>query len=100
MQYYNARILIEKSFQGLGEHIILKLLELSGHGFGPIFEFLYMNLNLIGALLIISYALMLFHILIVELGNMRSIKDIVNAIRNTRQKLLSLIREFQHTSGK
>ncbi|RLG89423.1 MAG: hypothetical protein DRO15_00415 [Thermoprotei archaeon] len=100
MQYYNARILIEKSFQGLGEHIILKLLELSGHGFGPVFEFLYMNLNLIGALLIISYALMLFHILIVELGNMRSIKDIVNAIRNTRQKLLSLIREFQHTSGK
>jgi len=97
MQYYNARLLLEKSFQGFGQHIMLKLLELSGYGLGPIFEFLYTNLNLIGALLIAFYASILLYILIVEIGNVRSIDDFISAIKDTRRKLLSLIRELQQT---
>jgi len=95
MQYYNARLLLEKSFQGFGQHIMLKLLELSGYGLGPIFEFMYMNLNLIGALLIAFYVSILLYILTVEIGNIRNINDFIEALKNTRRKLLSLIRELQ-----
>ena len=88
MNYYNARTLLERSFQGYGEELILKILDISGYKFGPIFEFLYMNMNIIGVALILSYTSVLLYILIAEVGGFKNLSMVIHAIESVTRRLI------------
>ena len=89
MRFYNARLLIEKSFQGSGK-MILQLLFIIGGYLKPLFVFIYDNMNILGVIMILTYFLSLIYIAVHEIGEVRSKSDLIRTLKQILNRLHSI----------
>ncbi len=90
MRYYNARILVEKSFQGSGK-IFLQLLFIIGGFLKPFFTLIYNNMNILGVIMILTYFLSLMYIAVHEIGGIHNINDIIEVLRQMYKRIHNII---------
>lgn len=79
MKYYDARILVEKSFQGYGR-ILLQLALTIGHMVKPFIQFIYDNLNTVGVILISSYTSIMIYVLFYNVYDIRGFNDLKSKV--------------------
>lgn len=91
MRYYDARLLVEKSFQGYGK-ILLQLVLSIGYELKPLIQIIYDNLNLVGVIMISSYVGIVLYILLVDIGGVKNIDDLVLKLGGLKHKLKSWLR--------
>ncbi len=90
MRYYNARLLVEKSFQGSGR-IILQLLFIIGGYLKPLFTLIYNNMNILGVLMILIYFFSLTYIAVHEIGEVKSKNDLMRVLKQMYNRVHSII---------
>lgn len=90
MKYYNARLLVERSFQGSGR-ILLQLLFIIGGYLKPILTVIYNNMNILGVLMITIYFTSLMYIAIHEIGEIKSKEDIIRALKEMHNRIHNII---------
>ena len=90
MRYYNARLLVEKSFQGSGR-IFLQLLFIIGSYLKPFFTLIYNNMNILGASMILIYFSSLMYIAVHEIGEVRSKNDIMRILKQMHNRVRNIV---------
>ncbi len=92
MKYYNARILVEKSFQGYGR-ILLEVALMIGYAIKPLIQFTYDNLNYIGVILIVLYNLILLNIMFKDALELRSPNDLIYLLKKSLENIAKIARK-------
>lgn len=97
MKYYDARTLVEKSFQGYGR-IILQLALTIGYMIKPFIQFIYDNLNIIGVILISSYTGIMIYVLFYDVYYIRGFNDlkskVMNGVKHIKSAVLVSIEKY------
>ncbi len=96
MRYYNARLLVERSFQGSGK-VFLQLLFIIGGFFKPILTVMYDNINILGVIMILTYFLSLMYIAVHEIGEVKDKDDLKRVIRQMYTRICNILSYLTRT---
>ncbi len=96
MKYYNARILVEKSFQGYGR-ILLDIALMIGYAIKPLIQFIYDNLNYIGVIFVVSYNSILLNVMFEDALGLRNSTDLIDLFKESLKTITKFIRKYRIT---